>query len=286
MKAYLFFLSRLLAGCATVKDNAALQALADQDQYDRTHNVAAMGSHDAAHQQTLRQLIATGQLRTGTDYLNAAIVLQHADSAQHYLLANKFAKKAVVLSPQNKEAKILVAQSWDRYQRSLGQPQWYGLQHHVINGQEYLQPIDTARVTDAERAALFVSTLPQKLAYFNKLYGKHETSVQKYVLTDAQLNALQEAQPRAELVGTYEDLFHQAKYPAVAAAKHIRGFVLVEATIDAQGHVSRADVVEGLGYGCDEEATRLLKSARYINPTGAPHDVRVQVPFGQPAPRG
>jgi TonB family protein len=284
MKICLFLLSGLLVGCATVKDNPALQVMADQDQLDRTHNVAAMSSHDAAHQRALRQLIAAGQLRTGQDYYNAAIVLQHADSTQDYRQTNEFAKKAVALSPQNREAKTLVAQSWDRYQRSLGLPQWYGTQHQVVGTQEYLQVIDTTRVTDAERAALFVRTLPQKLAYFNKLYGKHETSVLKYVMTDAQLNNLQEAQPHAELIGTYEDLFRQVKYPAQAAAQHIKGFVLVEATIDMQGHVSRADVVEGLGYGCDEEAARLLKSATYRNPTGAPHDIRVQVPFGPPTP--
>lgn len=284
MKPYLLLLSSLLAGCATVKNNASLQAMADQDQHDRTHNVAAMTSHDAAHQQALRQLIAAGQLRTGTDYFNAAIVLQHADSAQDYRLANEFAKKAVALTPQNQEAKTLVAQSWDRYQRRLGQPQWYGTQQLEIGDREYLEPIDTTRATDAERAALFVRTLPQKLAYFNKLYGKHETSVLKYVLTDAQHEAMREAQPRAELVGTYEDLFRQAKYPTEAAEKHIKGFVLVEATVDAQGHVSRADVVKSLGYGCDEEATRILKLAKFSNPTGAPHDIRLQVPFGQPTP--
>jgi TonB family protein len=283
MRNYLFILASLLAGCTTAKDNAALQALADQDQYDRTHNVAAMGSHDATHQRALRQLMAAGQLHTGTDFFNAAIVLQHADSAQHYRLANEFAKKAVALTPQNREAKTLVAQSWDRYQRSLGQPQWYGTQRLTIDGREYLQPIDTTRVTDAERKALFVYTLPQELAYFNKLYGKQETSVLKYVLTDAQHEAQLEAQLHPELVGTYEDLFRQVKYPAEAAAQHIKGVVLVEATIDEQGHVSRADVVEGLGHGCDEEAIRLLKSAKYSNPTGAPQEVRVPVPFGQPA---
>jgi TonB family protein len=282
MRNYLLLLGSFLASCTTAKDNAALQALAEQDQYDRTHNVAAMGSHDAAHQRALRQLMAAGQLHTGTDFFNAAIVLQHADSAQHYRLANEFAKKSVELTPQNQEAKTLVAQSWDRYQRSLGQPQWYGTQHLTIDGREYLQPIDTARVTDAERTALFVYTLPQELAYFNKLYGKHETSVLKYVLTDAQRDALREEQSHPELVGTYEALFRQARYPVEAAAKHIKGFVLVEATIDEQGHVSRADVVEGLGHGCDEEATRVLKSAKYSNPTGAPQDIRVRIPFGQP----
>ena len=284
MKFYFFLLSGLLAGCATVKNDANLQALADQDQYDRTHNVAATNSHDVAHQLALRQLIAGGKLRTGQDYFNAAIVLQHADSAQNYKQANEFAKKAVALNPQNKDAKTLVAQSWDRYQRSLGQPQWYGTQRLKIDGREYLQPIDTTHVTDAERAALFVYTLPQELAYFNKLYNKHETSVLKYVLTDAQHDALQEARPSVELLGSYDDLFRQVKYPAQAAAKGIKGTVLVEATIDERGQVSRADVVRGLGYGCDEEATRLLKSAKYSNPTGAPHDVRVPVPFGPPTP--
>jgi hypothetical protein len=131
----------------------------------------------------------------------------------------------------------------DRYQRSLGLPQWYGTQRIVVNGREYLQPIDTTKVTDAERQAYFVGTLPQKLADFNKQNGKAESSITKYVLTDEQHRTLAQQRQGVELVGNYEALFRQAAYPAQARAKNVAGFVLIEATVDAKGAVSRADVV-------------------------------------------
>jgi hypothetical protein len=38
-----------------------------------------------------------------------------------------------------------------------------------------------------------------------------------------------------------------------------------------------------VGYGCDEEAVRVVKTARFRNPTGAEQEIRMMVPFTQPA---
>ena len=272
------------SGCAAVKDNVALQQMANQDQYDRINNVANVTSHDAEHQRQLRRMVAARQVRTGNDYFNAALVFQHADSVDDHRLASDFAKKAAAKLPNNKAAQTLVAQAWDRYQRFLGLPQWYGTQRMNIGGREYLQPIDTTQATDAARQALFVYTLPQELAYFNKVYGKQETSVLKYVLTDAEQRRLEgNLKNGFELVGSFEELCAKAKYPAQAAEKGIAGFVLVEALVDEQGTVQRADVVQGLGHGCDEEAVRLMKSAKFVNTTGEPREIRMRFPFGKPA---
>lgn len=49
-------------------------------------------------------------------------------------------------------------------------------------------------------------------------------------------------------------------YPDAAAAEGIRGRVLVEFTVTADGDLKDFKVLKGLGYGCDEEAIRLVKT--------------------------
>jgi len=48
------------------------------------------------------------------------------------------------------------------------------------------------------------------------------------------------------------------KYPAEAKSKQIEGSVQVRFVVEADGSVSRAEIVKGIGYGCDEEALRLI----------------------------
>lgn len=274
----------LLTSCATVKDNLVLQQMQEQDQNDRRRNDASVGIHDAAHQRQVRRLLATKRVRTGNDCLNAAVILQHADSASDFLQAHELAKKAVRRLPQSKEAKTLVAQSWDRYQRRLGKPQWYGTQRVERDGREYLQLLDSTKVTEDSRRAYFVSTLAEKLAYFNTRTGTHANSIFAYVLTNEQQRQLERQASGMELIGSYADLFRGVTYPVAASQAQVTGFVVVEATVEPAGTVSRAEVVKGLGYGCDEEATRLIRSAKYRNPTGEAQEIRVKVPFGPPTP--
>lgn len=147
--------------------------MAAQDQYDRLHNMPEEGSHDAAHQLAGQKLLAGKRLRTSRDYYNAAIIPQHGDSVSNYLKANELAKKALALNPRDRNTKILIAQSWDRYLRHLGQPQWYGTQRLTRDGREYLQSIATTRIAENERRAYFVRTLAEKLVYFNKQGNRH-----------------------------------------------------------------------------------------------------------------
>lgn len=49
-------------------------------------------------------------------------------------------------------------------------------------------------------------------------------------------------------------------YPQAAAAENIRGRVLVEFTVTENGDLKDFKVLKGLGYGCDEEAIRLIKT--------------------------
>lgn len=54
-------------------------------------------------------------------------------------------------------------------------------------------------------------------------------------------------------------LSENLRYPEEAKAENIKGRVTVEFTIEADGSLTNFEIIKGLGYGCDEEAIRLIK---------------------------
>jgi TonB family protein len=74
------------------------------------------------------------------------------------------------------------------------------------------------------------------------------------------------------------------RVPAEAAAKGIHGTVVVRFIVQPDGSLTNLRVTKGLGYGCDEEALRLVREGpRWVPATrrGKPtrQRVRVEVPF-------
>ncbi len=96
--------------------------------------------------------------------------------------------------------------------------------------------------------------------------------------------------PARPLVGNkaFKDKIEKnLNYPADAISNNIEGTVTLQLTIDAVGNLSNIEVKKGLGYGCDEEAIRLVKeNASWIpankNGTNIEDKVRVKVKFKIP----
>lgn len=61
------------------------------------------------------------------------------------------------------------------------------------------------------------------------------------------------------------DLFikNNLKYPEKAHRDRIEGKVLIEYTVNDNGEIIKSEVLKGIGYGCDEEAQRLVELLRY-----------------------
>lgn len=57
----------------------------------------------------------------------------------------------------------------------------------------------------------------------------------------------------------FRSLLYNLRYPAEAVRKKISGRVVIGFTIDEKGHTRDYRVVTPLGYGCDEEALRVVK---------------------------
>jgi len=66
-----------------------------------------------------------------------------------------------------------------------------------------------------------------------------------------------------EPTGGMEAIYKKLIYPSAARKNEIRGTVKVKAFIDEYGEVIEAEVVEGIGYGCDDVARNAIYYARF-----------------------
>lgn len=56
-----------------------------------------------------------------------------------------------------------------------------------------------------------------------------------------------------------EFLQKNLKYPSAASAAGIQGRVFVQFTVGSDGHITDVKPIKGIGFGCDEEAVRVVK---------------------------
>ena len=145
------------------------------DQGDRSSgdiDWARVSRRDSARRASTLALLAADGLRTAPDYYHAAMIFQHGSDSTDYRRAHQLATRSVALDSTNPESRWLVAAALDRYLLSIGEPQCYGTQSISFgDGPTYLQPIDAACVTDAERARAGARTLAETRAYLAEVNG-------------------------------------------------------------------------------------------------------------------
>lgn len=139
-------------------DNAELDRMFQEDQADRKpglHGIdwAVVKPRDDARLKRTRELYTSGALRTGGDWLHAALILQHSDAPDDYLLAHEMCVAA--LAEGEKGARWLVAATEDRFLMAIGRKQRFGTQYQPAREPEKfeLAPTDP-QVTDELRTAL------------------------------------------------------------------------------------------------------------------------------------
>jgi TonB family protein len=79
----------------------------------------------------------------------------------------------------------------------------------------------------------------------------------------------------------YQYLGEHIKYPAAAQRANISGRVFVKFVVEDDGTISDVEVMKGIGFGCDEEAIRVVKSMPKWNP-GVQNGKNVRVYYNMP----
>jgi periplasmic protein TonB len=56
------------------------------------------------------------------------------------------------------------------------------------------------------------------------------------------------------------------RYPSYALEKRVEGLVAVEFIVEIDGSISQLSIAKGIGYGCDEEAMRVVSLLKKWSP--------------------
>lgn len=129
--------------------NAALRALKEQDQAERTSGRYAADPvngyvRDEERRLAVKEMLRIGSVKTAEDFFNAGLIFQHGDTVEDYRSARAFADMALLLDPGSKDARWLSAASWDRLLIKLGKLQWFGTHQGVVIEETYLSEADRA----------------------------------------------------------------------------------------------------------------------------------------------
>jgi hypothetical protein len=118
---------------------------------------------DEARQLRVKALVASGGLTSGADYYYAAMVMQHSNERDDYLLAHDLC--VIAISKGETRAKWLAAASLDRFLVAIGRAQRYGTQFNSNHPSRppKLAPVDPS-VPDSLRQELGVPTLDEAKA--------------------------------------------------------------------------------------------------------------------------
>ncbi|MCG8474530.1 MAG: energy transducer TonB [Cytophagales bacterium] len=79
----------------------------------------------------------------------------------------------------------------------------------------------------------------------------------------------------------YKYVSKEIRYPSKARREHVTGRVILKFVVEPDGKTSNVEVLKGIGFGCDEEAVRVLKESPVWNPgkqRGRPVRVRMILP--------
>ena len=119
----------------TDSTNRELASLVQADQLEaralvkaggREQDLRAWVSAGAPRREIVRRLIRAGGLVTAEDYVNGALLLQHGDTPEDFLLAHVLATIAGFKGSGT--GRWLSAAALDRYLLNVGQPQAFGIQ--------------------------------------------------------------------------------------------------------------------------------------------------------------
>lgn len=181
----------LLIGACTVVSAAPFVVVSNEglsraeaaDQADRRAGPSGIDwsritPRDQARRRAVMQWLARGEIRTGQDYFNAAVIMQHGDSVKDARMALAFAILAAQLDPVRVEARQMTAMSWDRLLEDQGQPQWYGTQfvRSARTGAWELYPVQPGAISEQQRIALGLPSLAEDHAHLAAINARSKPS--------------------------------------------------------------------------------------------------------------
>ena len=92
----------------------------------------------------------------------------------------------------------------------------------------------------------------------------------------------QAPEPVGGLKAFYAYIAKHLEYPAPARRARVEGKVYAQFVVRKDGSITDVKILKGIGFGCDEEAVKVLESAPKWNPgkqRGVPVNVHMSIPI-------
>ncbi len=158
---------RAAAQLLSLQENEELRRMHDEDQADRSAadpkvvDWAVVGTRDRTRRSRVMTLFAEGRLTTANDYYHAAMILQHGDIPEDFLLAHEFAVVAIIKGRNDRQTRWLSAAAEDRFLTKIGRPQRFATEFSSQgDGPWRLNPVDPT-VTDELRRLMGAHSLAE-----------------------------------------------------------------------------------------------------------------------------
>jgi TonB family protein len=205
----------------------------------------------------------------------AFMVVQHNEQEAQ----EKYLSTFIQAADNNELDASLLPLMIDRVRTAKGQPQLYGTQLHEIKGGGIqIFPIEDEAFVDVRRKKAGLPPLQQYLKQWGINY-KVPGSVGNLNPESLYYVQARHTESAIEIIGGNDAIYSKLVYPEQARAANITGFVTIELTVTGNGDTKNLSVAKGLGYGCDEEALRIMKEAKFKNKTGEEAEIRMKLPF-------
>jgi hypothetical protein len=157
-----------------------------EDQSENPGNISAAEyyKHGDGRRAEIRQLLADGKITSGEDFSDAALIFQHGQTPDDFLLAHVLAVEGLIRG--GSADKWITAATLDRYLLAMNRPQVFGTQYpgdkaagnapkplvdpKVMNIQRTQQPYDANLIPDFVRRDFCVPDVSQQkknLVIFN-----------------------------------------------------------------------------------------------------------------------
>lgn len=129
----------------------------------------------------------------------------------------------------------------------------------------------------------------EELEEYTETENPEEVDFDKLVLSNLEPPAPPEEPPFVDIVESmpefpggnaafYKYVRDEINYPSLAKRNDVMGKVYVQFIIDKDGSITNVEAIKGIGFGCDEEAERVLKNApKWIPGKQRGREVRVRM---------
>ena len=152
----------------------------------------------------------------------------------------------------------------------------------AINNQVVQQTTFTQTTTNTQQPTSLPQQRPVKLQAPAPLSPTKTDSSNKAPAVSSGLSKFESATPVAGMAALYQYLQQALRYPAQAREKKISGKVWVRFQVNTAGKIQNAKVIKGLGYGCDQEAIRIVENMPLWHPAtvnGKPVTTALKIPI-------